>query len=584
MSRGLPPAWWLLCLLPAWLRVVVDLLDGRTRPASWALAAAPGLVLLGVVGLARARRTPLAREVDHELRLLAPGLLETMGGLCALQALGLDREQVLASLTPDLPAVLKLRAGLGSFAAPLAGFGLFAIAAHSFGGEFSAGTTASWLMTPRPRWVLTARKLLLLAFALGVATAQVLVLPLGLGELAEGPGGLAVGSMLVLPLALLAFALGPAGTLVTRSVSGALVAAVLGVLVVAWSAHLFGELAAWVAVATLAPLGLGTTAWLASRLDPLGGAAPETGRWAARVSRLVPGPLLRKELVLQRSTFFIGAVLALLWAALAVVRAAGLRFEGVEDLGWGPLVPLSVLCTLAAGGVTFSQEPALGTADWMATTLSRPRQWRLKVGVSLAAAVLGGVLLPAALVALSPGWGTVLAELASSRAGGGASPGALVGLWVAGALVAWAVGVFASTLAQRDLAAALGAAFGLTAAVLPVLVLVTASGAGAAWAGCVEVGSSRALEALAHVLGPAQLLPVVVGALFSAHAVWRHGRSVWTAAAVGAVVLVAVAALSAARVQAHRAARAPVCGAVDDLASSACMVGASGPGPLRGGG
>ena len=568
MSRRPPPGWWWFCLFPTVLRVGVDFLDGRVRPDRWALGALPAVVLLSVVWFTHVRRSPFALELGRELRLLGPDLALTLGALCSIQALGLDREQMLAILGPDKPALAypgvlsALRIGVSSFGVPLSALGLFVIASRPWGAELSAGTFASWVLTPRPRWQLTAGKLFVLAFALGVAAAQVLLAPQGLVELAsvDGPGTL---SGITVALALLALTVGSAGTLLARNEAGGLVAAVVALGAIFVTADFAGERGGWVAVAVLTPLALALTFWLSCRVDPLAPTATSTGRWTARWVKLVPGPLLRKELVLQRATFGMGAAIAVVWAVAAALRALGVSLDAAQDVSWGPLVPLSVVGSLAAGVVTFSQEQALATADWQETTLTRARIWWTKVGTSLGAALLSALVLPAVLVSLAPGWGEVFRDLAGGPQVVGPSAAEFVLEWVGVSLAAWALGVFSSALAQRHLAASLSLAVGMTATAFPVALFATGAGAAASGllpAGCASsLAWQRAIDLAAGVLGVVQFLPIVVAAPWGAWAVWRHGRTLRRVAAPLVAAVALVAGLAVGRAQLERVSHAGVC-------------------------
>jgi hypothetical protein len=116
--------------------------------------------------------------------------------------------------------------------------------------------------------------------------------------------------------------------------------------------------------------------------------------------------LVRKELVLQRPTFLVAAVLAGCWLVTFVIQwVAPERREFCHALA-SALAFISVpLTLLLAGSVSLGEEKSLGISAWHLTLPIRAwRQWWIKVGVSVVTGLFVGMLLPTLLIWATAGF------------------------------------------------------------------------------------------------------------------------------------------------------------------------------------
>jgi hypothetical protein len=111
------------------------------------------------------------------------------------------------------------------------------------------------------------------------------------------------------------------------------------------------------------------------------------------------GPVLTKELRLQRPTLLLSGLLVVFWcAAVAVCWILPGTKENVElflGLAAGFYVPIVVLLSAS---ISIAEESRIGIYEWhLSFPIARWRLWALKLGVGLGSAIVRGVLVPLVL-------------------------------------------------------------------------------------------------------------------------------------------------------------------------------------------
>ncbi len=107
--------------------------------------------------------------------------------------------------------------------------------------------------------------------------------------------------------------------------------------------------------------------------------------------------LFRKELHLQRSLTLLALLFVGCWLVTGIA-AFLLPGRDIEDLFQGLYLFYSPICMLLAGSISVSEETTLGTFPWhLSLPVGPVRQWFAKLTTGLAAGLVLGVALPAAL-------------------------------------------------------------------------------------------------------------------------------------------------------------------------------------------
>ena len=178
--------------------------------------------------------------------------------------------------------------------------------------------------------------------------------------------------------------------------------------------------------------------------------------------------LIRKEARLHVIPWLIAAIMVGLWALVVVLRRV---FPDSPEWAWmvagsGILAltgMLSAFAILGAGAAVVAEERELGTLEWQITQpITLWRQWWIKVFVAAMAAILVGVLLPAALLPACLGLGRI----------GELFQGMRTVEWIGHAglgVLLFVMAVYASSVCRSTVSAAL-AAVGLMGLVLTGIV------------------------------------------------------------------------------------------------------------------
>ena len=416
--NGFHPAW-LLLPLPAAVELLVDSLEPGIAPfdASAALRLVVGiLLLLPLIACRLGEVSPVTRRVLAEVRSQMPGFLLTQMGIGIL---GIEPDVV----SFDARFIVLL-------------VGSFWMAGTLYGAEFANGTLASWLCQPVRRSRLHLEKLGVLAALLAITAAHVLTTRT---DPSLDPGTLRPSRPLeVAGVILAAFCFGPLFALLTRStIAGAAfgftfpASVVMVPVVVASRMNAAGDLRPfWMGpliVAGLPILCLIGALWTRRILRTLevqdtGGRIPAvpidvTGTVFDRVMVRLLGNsstshLVRKELRLHQLARLFASVMVGLWVLWLGARWAlakdGLPEMFVPTFGPGGFMLVAgmfgAVILLGAGVSCVAEERQLGTLGWQWTQpFPFARQWRIKVGTTLAVGLALGVALPLCLVALSFG-------------------------------------------------------------------------------------------------------------------------------------------------------------------------------------
>lgn len=424
--------------------------------------------------LADLRLTP---QTAKELRALLPlALVTTLLGVLMLPLVA-----IVVGWHNDAHSVFMVIVALGY------SMGLIALGATAFGHEYVHRTVGLLLIQPLSREELLRSKLRVLLPVLAVSA-----LP-GLGAfLIAQDGGVL---MLWLAALLSSILVAPWLTLLCRStLAGVVFTFALPFLILmlvnvladsvwtanqsvrlTWSAGLaighwmLGGLLGWRkflrleaqdggGAALCLPQGLSRQRWAATR-EPATAIALATvrGQASARVIRVAQSAtwmLVKKELRLQPTAWWVAGVFAILWFGQAWLiwrqDGAGLEFLRLTSGFYMLFVPLLV------GSLACAEERQFGTHAWQLTLpVGTTRQWAIKSAVAIGLALLLGLALPLALSILMP-----FPTLAIDQ----------VGPVAAGAIVAMTiVGLYASSVSQQSVLALL---FGLALAVIlpPVLI------------------------------------------------------------------------------------------------------------------
>lgn len=437
--NGFHPAW-LLLPLPAAVKLLVDSLEpGIVWVDPYAvLRLVVGILLILPLIACRLREvSPVTRRVLAELRSQMPGFLLTQMGVGIL---GIEFDAVAF----DARFIVLL---LGSFW----------MAATLYGAEFANGTIASWLCQPVRRSQLHLEKLGVLAILLAITAAHVLTThrnsgmdpwmgrPIQFTQLWVG-GDPVNNAWLVRPslslevaaVILAAFCFGPLFTLLTRStIAGAvfaftfptslavapmIVADVLGidsdfrrhwiaplVVLVLPILCVIGAIWTWRVLRDLEVQDSGGRTTPA----PIDVAGTVFDRVLVRLlGNSSTSHLVRKELRLHQLARLFASVMVGLWVLWLGARWAlakdGLPEMFVPTFGLGGFMLVAgmfgAVILLGAGVSCVAEERQLGTLGWQWTQpVPFARQWRIKVGTTLAVGLALGVALPLCLVALSFG-------------------------------------------------------------------------------------------------------------------------------------------------------------------------------------
>lgn len=410
--NGFHPAW-LLLPLPAALELLVDAYNpGIVEPgfhAALRLLVAIGLILPLLACRLSEVTAPTLRLLT-ELRSQMPGFLVVQMGLGLLE-IGTERDP--------------------SFDARFLVFvpGSFWMAATAYGAEFANGTLASRLCQPASRIRLHTEKLTVLALLLGITTGHLLFTPW------HASSSRPLEAVVVV---LAAFCFGPLFTLLTRStLAGAVFAFTLPsslglVPTIVASALGAGDdfrrhwiLPLYLLAGPILYLVGPIWTWRVLRdleVQDSGGRIPAASIDASGtlLDRILPrllgntstGHLIRKELRLHHLARLFASVMVGLWVLWLGARWAlakdGLPEMFVPAFGLGGFSLMAgmfgAVILLGAGVSCVAEERQLGTLGWQWTQpVPFARQWRIKVGTTLAVGLLLGVVLPVCLVALSFG-------------------------------------------------------------------------------------------------------------------------------------------------------------------------------------
>ena len=411
------PLGWAALLLPGLARLGVAVASGASVDAAplftWL---APGALVAAWVAWVHRRGAPreLVR-VQKELRPLAPVA-------AAMSAVG-----VAAALAPGMMVELAVPVVLSALA-------VFVFA------EGEHGTLDQWLAQPLPRWRLFAEKAVLLV-ALAVAFLAQVAAVSPTPELSRGYA----------PCLAAAVGLAPALALQLRGTVNALAVSTLfclGELVFFGQAELSGEaLPQGLVPLTSAALVVVPWAALLSRGSHAGLPDFVHRRWWSTAGRTAVGSLVRKEARLQLPVFGVLVPGLVLWLDAALQHRPDIATAIVGFFG--------VLSALLAGAIPVTSEHEYGTWSAEAALVPSRTAWRVKVGVSLAVALLVGVGVTALLVAATPGLLPVRQEV--TVGGSWVDPDAqslrrlltTLAVWLGFTATAWSSGLLASTLTRR---------------------------------------------------------------------------------------------------------------------------------------
>jgi ABC-type transport system involved in multi-copper enzyme maturation permease subunit len=309
--------------------------------------------------------------------------------------------------------------------------GVVSLGAHGFGHEYTSRTLPTLLAQPVPRWRLFAVKLLIV-----VAMLATLAVAAAFVFTSDRFRGNDSARAIVLPLLAGVFTT-PLFTMLCRNtlagavlgVSGPMTLWVIALLVGWWVFGLASDtvtawfLNRWVLIAAMACPILAALTWRAfSRLEAVEG-MPTTltlPRWAvgrAGARRAAPWrALFAKELHLQQLTIAITLFYGVIW-----VLAVALR----QSSSFAVVLPLEAVLLLyclglgiVIGALASAEERQQGTLDvQLLQPIGTLQQWAVKCVVTLGLALVLGVAMPAALIAMlspSSGWSAMRQMFVSS--------------------------------------------------------------------------------------------------------------------------------------------------------------------------
>lgn len=323
--------------------------------------------------------------------------------------------------------------------------------------ESDHGTLEQWLMQPLARWRLYAEKLLVVLLLGGVAIAQIM----SSGAQTLSPPGLCSGLAIALGL-------GPVLALTLRgwlnAVAITLMASfgayfmtvppelqgVVGATLGGTAQQVENGLAVSAGAVPLLCAALGVLPWLGLAWSRNVSALPRFThrRWWRVTGRTAFGTLVRKEARMQLPVAGLMVPAALLWLNAVLSDRRG-------DIGVIAVAFFGGLGALLAGTIPVTSEHEYGTFSSEAAVVPARAAWRVKVGVSLASAVLVAVVIPALLYKLTPGLLALRDEVTVGGSWVDPERESLRAVaktflaWLGVAMLAWSSGLLSSTLSRR---------------------------------------------------------------------------------------------------------------------------------------
>ncbi len=303
--------------------------------------------------------------------------------------------------------------------------GCIILGAACFGHEFAHRTLSILLSQPVSRTRLWLEKMIVLGVMLSGLSLLFSVILTRHDFLLEEPRIL-VNTLMILMPASIAFCTGPTLTLLTRGViAGAALtfifpmASAIIALSVAAVRHGTDMADRWMpdytfifqSIYSLALLPLGW--WILRRFQDSNTVQQDfllPSRIGAPFQSLPAlltfngrGPIARlvqKELRLQQPTFFVGALIIVVWLGLSIISQ--FRPVSTEAITLTPFILGMIGVPAVAGIICVADERNLGLHNWQLTLpISARRQWAIKVMTTIMASMFSGILIPLILLWLS---------------------------------------------------------------------------------------------------------------------------------------------------------------------------------------